>query len=352
MATEQALQHIVQHHPEIRLRLLLPSAGDEHQLPDWLRSSAECVSCWLPRRLPARSFASQLTGSLRLGASQAVWGPGFVLPWNLRSRLGVITFYDFIWDSDPARRSPALRWFAWRLRESARRADKVIVISRTVAQQLQQRYDVAPNKIEIGYPLPDRRFAARLEPRALQALLARRGLRPGSYFLSVGGLAPRKNHARLLQAYAAHRTQVPEPRELVVVGNPLGPESEPIRQLLSTPAPGVSWLQGVDSDELAALYQGSGGVVFPSLDEGYGIPLVEAFESGSPVVCSHLTVFQEVAGQAACYFDPHDVASLAHALTSLTPGRAENLRGLGQQQAQSLRQSSLGATLVRCVLAT
>jgi glycosyltransferase involved in cell wall biosynthesis len=115
-----------------------------------------------------------------------------------------------------------------------------------------------------------------------------------------------KNHARLFEAFARLRTIRPELR-LVLTG-----EGD-----FGVLPPGVEALGRISRDELVRLYQGAAALVFPSLYEGFGMPVLEAMACGCPVACSNVTSLPEVAGDAARTFDPRNIDDIAAAIESV-----------------------------------
>jgi glycosyltransferase involved in cell wall biosynthesis len=151
----------------------------------------------------------------------------------------------------------------------------------------------------------------------------------GDYVLAVGTLEPRKNLRRI--AAAARSVGV----ELRVVG---------ARGWGGVNTPG--WLGEVSDEELAALYRGARSLAFPSLYEGFGIPVLEAMASGTPVVTARGGATEEVAAGAAVLVDPLDVASIAAGLEEAA-ARRDELRGLGLERARAYTWDGVGDAVER-----
>ena len=155
-------------------------------------------------------------------------------------------------------------------------------------------------------------------PDEVRASLARLGLR-APYLLFVGTLEPRKNLARLLDAHASLSATLSSagssPPELVVVG-PRGWGEQP-------PAGHVRLLGFVDDATKAALYEGAQAVCYPSLREGFGLPVLEGMAHGTPVVTSRGTATEEVGGEAVVLVDPLDPADIARGITEALDRRDE-----------------------------
>lgn len=196
---------------------------------------------------------------------------------------------------------------------SVRRARRVIAISHATANDLIRFYRVAPERIAVIPHGVDAQFFPR-SPQECAAVRHRYGLqRP--YLLHVGTLQPRKNLVRLVQAFellARHDSEL----ELVLVGK-RGWLADPIERAI-TESPfreRIHWLGHVDDRDLPALYSAAEAFVFPSLYEGFGLPVLEAMACGTPVVASQRGALKEIAGPALVC-DPLDPGNIAEAIAA------------------------------------
>jgi alpha-1,3-rhamnosyl/mannosyltransferase len=207
----------------------------------------------------------------------------------------------------------------WMQVKAAQKADHVIALSHFAIAELVECFGVDERRISVVPCGVDAHWFDPVAPDALAATLARHDLRPG-YFLFVGTLQPRKNIERLLDAYLALPAKVRAERQLVIVGAPGWRCEELVARLGAARANGepVIWLDQVrDGETLRELYAGAGVFVFPSLYEGFGIPVVEAFASGVPVVAANSSSLPEVTCGAALDVDPLDTGAIGAAMLAL-----------------------------------
>ncbi|MBY0557091.1 MAG: glycosyltransferase family 4 protein, partial [Burkholderiaceae bacterium] len=152
-------------------------------------------------------------------------------------------------------------------------------------------------------------------------------------------LQPRKNVGRLLEAYLALPPVLRSARQLVIVGAPGWRSAELVAQLKAAQQRGenVVWLdQLTDDAQLQQLYASAGAFIFPSLHEGFGLPLLEAFASGVPVACSGTSSLPEVAHGAALEFDPLSVPEISAAMTTLVRDDATRQRCIAAGRRRAL----------------
>jgi glycosyltransferase involved in cell wall biosynthesis len=215
------------------------------------------------------------------------------------------------------------------LARAARSADAVIAVSRHTAEDLARRTRLDPRRIHV-VPL-----AASLPPSPgnVDAVLSRLKV-PQPYVLFVGTLEPRKNLVRLVRAY--RRLAARGSRHSLVLAGPMGWHPQPLLRAISTMDPGDVVLTGaVGVEELDALFRGAAAFAYPSLYEGFGLPVLEAMSRGTPCVVSSSSSLPEVAGEAALPVDPRSVVGLAEALERVTTERqlADHLREAGLARA-------------------
>ncbi len=210
---------------------------------------------------------------------------------------------------------------------AVRRAAALLAISRATADALAARFPASGARTvvaHLGAAPTDTGELTGAEAAALPA--------PG-FVLAVGTLEPRKNLPRLVAAYSALEDELQVPHPLVVVGA-LGWETGPTLTALQSLGERCAMLGFVSDAALNELYRRCAVFCYPSLGEGYGLPVVEAMAAGAAVITSNISSLPEVGGDAADYVDPHDVASITAGLRRVLgdePNREElSRRGLAR----------------------
>ncbi len=269
------------------------------------------------RRIPQRWLWAQtrLAWELRRLRPDVFFAPANVVPFVHPQRC-VTTVHDVAFRLFPESYSPFVRWYLdLTTRFALRRAVKVIAVSRATKEDLEQIYGADPSRIEVihsGVP------ALREEPPApdeVASTLKRLGITP-PYLLFLGRLETKKNVARIVQAFLKLKGQG-LPHQLVLGGSPGLGFSEMKALIDASLFAEDIILTGYVGDEKDCLYAGADAFVFPSLYEGFGFPILEAFTHGTPVVTSGSSSLSEVAGDAAVLVDPLDVEQIAHGISQV-----------------------------------
>jgi glycosyltransferase involved in cell wall biosynthesis len=197
---------------------------------------------------------------------------------------------------------------------AVRRCASLVAISAATRDELIARYPSAAARTAIAHPAADPSFTA-VHPEADELALVRQGVRR-PYVLATGTLEPRKNLPRLIEAFTALPEHVRAGRELVLAGAP-GWETAETFANVARHARMVKTLGYVPDEDLPALYRNADVFCYPSLYEGFGIPVLEAMCCGTAVLTSGRSSMPEVAGDAAYYIDPDDTADIARGLSEL-----------------------------------
>jgi glycosyltransferase involved in cell wall biosynthesis len=238
----------------------------------------------------------------------------------LRTRpANVVTIADVTWlrAPDPAMRLTAMIWRVL-VPRVARRADRLIVISEATRREVIEDFGVPAERIDVVPlgPGPPPRGEPTPEPEMRERL----GLGDRDFVLAVSALKLHKNVGTLLAALR----EVRETHDvaLVVPGNRTHHYEELVRRTRDLDIEQSVLFPGwVREPDLAALYRGAACLVLPSFREGFGLPLLEAMQRGTPIACSDVSALPEVAGDAAVYFNPHSAADMARAIRLLLDDR-------------------------------
>jgi alpha-1,3-rhamnosyl/mannosyltransferase len=203
---------------------------------------------------------------------------------------------------------------SWLFARSVRQADHLITISEHSKHDLVTYLGVAPDKISVTPLGVDPIYFERVAPDTRDAVLSKYGITPG-FFLFVGTLQPRKNLPTVLKAFNALPDAVRKQHPLIIVGRDGWANEDLLPQLKKLEERGEGrWLSYLPQSEVFALLQSASALMFASLYEGFGLPVIEAFAAQCPVIASNTTSLPEVAGNAAWTVDPLDADSIAAAM--------------------------------------
>jgi glycosyltransferase involved in cell wall biosynthesis len=274
--------------------------------------------------------------------------PAHVLP-LVHPRASLVTVHDLGYLYFPAAHPWRQRLYLdLSTRWNARAAAHVLADSQATRSDLISRYGATPDRITVAYPGRDEALTPVRDPAEIEAARARYGI-VGDYFLYVGTLQPRKNLARVISAFAA--LELPG-TVLVLAGKRGWLYDDLFAQVRSMGLEGRVLFPGyVSAGDKAALMSGALAFVFPSLYEGFGLPVIEAQSCGCPVIASTTSSLPEVAGDAALLVDPHDPAAIAAAMHRVTvePALRGHLVERGFANARRFSWTACAQTVVDAV---
>jgi glycosyltransferase involved in cell wall biosynthesis len=293
--------------------------------------------------LPSRWFDR---AALRLDIPRLEWmvrfdvlfAPNFVPP-PTRSRRVVLTVHDLAFKRFPETAPHATRRWLSRLEGSLGRASQVIAVSEQTRRDLLESYPGATARLAdrlTVVPLGvDTEFFRPADADHVEGVRRRFAI-DGPFLLSLGGIEPRKNIPSLIRAYASLPEDV---RPTLVIAGPVAPWNpegwDLVRPVLDALPPGVRGrviVTGyVSEQEKVALLSGAEALVYPSLYEGFGLPVLEAMACDTPVLTSKVSALPDTAGGAALLIDPNDTEDIAAGMERLLTdtGLRERLRAAG-----------------------
>jgi glycosyltransferase involved in cell wall biosynthesis len=318
------------------LILAMARIGTDHEFLLYLRTPPRAWCSNLPRNftvkhLPSRFAWTQIRLSLAMIADRpdALLIPSFAMP-LIHPRNSVVTIHDLAWllfpDTETPEQRRSLAFTHWFARLFARR---LIAVSHATRADLIEKYSVPERRVDVvhhGFSNVHRGFSNTDQPAAPSS--ENRIAQP--YVVCLGTLQPRKNIARLIDAFLLMKQKTGLPHTLVIAGRK-GWMCEEVVDKAET-AEGVTYLGYVD--DRFALLRDADLLVQPSLYEGFGLSVLDAFAQNVPVACSAISSLPEIAGNAAEFFDPYDIESIADAMARVLTGRghAERLRRRGKQR--------------------
>ena len=303
----------------LQLRLYAPDKGRD-DLRNQIADRPNVTFCYPSRPTPRFYWRSRgIVGDLRRDGVQIYHGLSGELPVGIRKSgiRSIVTIHDLIFLRHPE----FYHWldtkiYAWKYRQTVREADHIIAISECTKRDIIEFGDVSEDKISVIYQSFSPRFSTEIAPELLESVRQRYQL-PKRYVLNVGTIEARKNIMLAVKALA----HLPEDISLVVVGRRTKYSDKVLEYAKKHGLmPRIKFYHGVPDDDLPAFYAQAEAFVYPSVYEGFGIPIIEAISTGLPVVACTGSCLEEAGGPDNLYVAPDDAEGMAAAIRQVLRG--------------------------------
>lgn len=246
----------------------------------------------------------------------------------------LLTVHDMIADRHPEMIFPNSRAkIFWKLKQNAavRQADRILTVSEYSRRVIAEYFGLSPASISVICEAARRDFAPANNNGKPHGILSKYGIGDHDRFLLyVGGISPHKNLARLVSAFDHVRSEPENAKlKLVLVGDykddPFFSAYPALKEQIATmrDPESIVFTGFVPDSDLVRLYNAATVLVFPSLEEGFGLPAIEAMACGTPVIASRTGSLPEVLGEAGRYFDPLDASDIARVISAILTDRDE-----------------------------
>lgn len=283
------------------------------------------------------SISEQLQGAWKFRNVDLLWVPHYNISLLHRGR-SIVTIHDLCQLALPELLGSTVqrRYAKLLLLTASRRADAILCVSNFTRDEIVRRLHIDGSRIIVTYP------GKGIAERDVKVDLVCREGRP--YILAVGNVKPHKNLSKLVDAFSKVQNTIPH--DLVIVGKREGflNSDTSLAQSCIPLGERIGFTGEVSDEELLGYYRNADALVFPSLYEGFGFPILEAMSQGCPVACSSTASLPEVAGDAALLFDPYSADEIAKAMVSIVTNYPlrEKLIARGFQRIESFSAEYCG----------
>jgi glycosyltransferase involved in cell wall biosynthesis len=312
---------------------------------------AQNISVVGPQGFWTKKFSSywrtyKMANQLKDNKIQLFHGLSNELPIGIESTRipSVVTIHDIIFMRYPQFYTPVDRSiYLKKFQYASDNASRIISVSQQTKDDLIEFFKVKENKIDVVYQGCNPTFWNSLSEPDRQDVLMKYNI-PMEYILYVGTIEERKNILRVIKALYKSKISTP----LVIVGKPT-PYLSKVKAFVDyNRMSNVVFLHNVPTDDLPALYQNAKLFIYPSLFEGFGIPILEALTSKTPVITSRGGCFAEAGGKSSIYIDPENIDELADAIKQILSNSTlrDNMIIDGFIHAQQFRQDKIASNIM------
>jgi glycosyltransferase involved in cell wall biosynthesis len=259
-----------------------------------------------------------LPGVLEQKGTQVMHGPATLIPLHGGTYSKVVTIHDLVAflfpDTIPRKYAMYMRWLIKRV---VKRADRVISVSENTKNDMVQILNLDPDKITVVHEAAQPDFRVVKDKELIEATCRRYGIN-GPFIYHVGNIEPRKNLVRLMKAYLLLRDRLKGKVKLVITGQKGWLTKKLFRNLGGVDlSEDVIFTGYAPSSDLPVLMNAAEAFIFPSLYEGFGLPVLEAMSCGTPVVTSNISSLPEIVDDAAVLVDPYLEDSIAEGILNV-----------------------------------
>lgn len=288
----------------------------------------------LTKNKPTHHFWEQFMLPTKQNDGDVLWSPTNTGPVMASNQ--VITFHDIAVFPHPEWFSKNyVRWRQKLIPMLAKKAQGIITVSEFSRGIIREHIDISPDKVKAIHNGVNRKHFYPTSSKAIARIKNKLGLQ-SNYILTLGSLDPRKNLKGILQAWTLLRQEHPSFDYQLVVAGGKGKNFSEEFELDDFNEDNIKYLGYVDDEDLAPLYSGASLFVYPSLFEGFGLPVLEAMSCGTPVVTSNTGALKEISEGAAELVDPNRPEDIAQGVLNVTDSGklSENLVHQGLQRVE------------------
>lgn len=263
------------------------------------------------------------------------FSPDGFLPYRIKIPT-LVTIHDLNFEEKANYINPRVEaYYRKHIRQSAKVASHIITVSKFSKSDIESRYNIDKNKVTRIYNGPQKDF---IDLHQQQKSVQQRYALDHPYFLFVGAQNPRKNLHRIFQAFDGFKEKHATPHKLILVGEKMMWDDQielAFKNMMHKDD--VIFTGRLSEEELNRVYSAATALLYPSLYEGFGMPIIEAFASGTPVITSLSSAMPEVAGDAAVLIDPTRFEELVMAMDKIVfdDGVAQDLIAKGFERAKA-----------------
>ncbi|HOU97841.1 MAG TPA: glycosyltransferase family 1 protein [Bacteroidales bacterium] len=347
--SRNTLHQLFTFYPEHHYWLYVPSKRFKNKftIPKEVRIATP--NSWVGRLFPSYWRSLLINSQLMYEKPDIYHGLSNELPFGITSTKikTVVTIHDLIFKRFPQWYKPMdVKIYDRKFSYAAQHADMVIAVSQQTANDIEYYYNIPSERIRVLYQSCNPLFFNYLNKTDIDAVLSKYNL-PSKYLLYVGTIEERKNLHRLIEALHIAKIDIP----LVVIGRKTAYFTNNVLPLIEQYKiqSQLHFIENVENSSLPAIYQAAKLFIYPSLFEGFGIPILEAQASGTPVLTSTGSCFSEAGGPHSAYANPLDSNDIAQQLTLLLNDKERRISMIekGRAYAQQFNDKQCAENLMK-----